>query len=289
VGALALVGPPLSNETYEALGSLIMLAMERTQAMEELTRNRALQENERLKNALLDSVAHEFRTPLTGIKASVTSLLSSPELDLEQHRELLTIIDEEADRLNRLVAQAAEMAQLDAGDFRLDLASCDVRELVAAAVATAGKWLNNRLIDVAIPEVLPHVSADFERMSGVFAQILENAGKYSEPGALIRVTAESAGHDVVVRISDTGPGIDEAEQARIFDKFFRGRKLRYKARGTGMGLAIAKVVVEAHGGTIIVSSRPGIGSVFTVRVGAAQDSSGVALIKHDHTDVPRGE
>jgi len=124
VGAVALIGPPVSNEIGEALGSLIGLAMERTNALEELTRNKAQQENERLRSALLDSVSHEFRTPLTGIKASVTSLLSSTDLDPEQRQELLTVIDEESDRLNRLVAQAADMAQLDAGDFRLDLSAC---------------------------------------------------------------------------------------------------------------------------------------------------------------------
>jgi len=101
-------------------------------------------------------------------------------------------------------------------------------------------------------------------MRDVFAQLLENAGKYTDTGALIRLTAEARAEDVVVRVSDTGHGIEEPEQQRIFDKFFRGRKMRYKARGTGMGLAIAKVIVEAHGGAICVTSRPGIGSVFAV-------------------------
>lgn len=264
VGAVAILGQPLSSETYEALSSLIGLAMERTEAIEELTRTRVIQENERLRSALLDSVSHEFRTPLTGIKASVTSLLTANELDAEQRKELLTIIDEEADRLNRLVAQAGEMAQLDAGDFELDRAPHDLREIVDAAVESARKWLDKRKVDVDIPNTLPRVNVDFDRIRAVMAQLLENAGKYSESGALVRVNAESAGSCVLVRVSDTGIGIDETELARVFDKFFRGRNVRYKARGTGMGLAIAKVVIEAHGGTIRVMSRKGIGSVFTV-------------------------
>lgn len=264
VGAIAIVGQPLSNETYEALSSLIGLAMERTDAIEELTHNRVTQENERLRSALLDSVSHEFRTPLTGIKASVTSLLTGDELDGHQRKELLTIIDEEADRLNHLVAQAGEMAQLSAGDFELDRAPHDLREIVDSAVESARKWLDKRTLQVHVPDAVPRVYVDFERIRAVIAQLLENAGKYSEPGALVRVAAECATDRVLVRVSDTGIGIDEGEQARVFDKFFRGRKVRYKARGTGMGLAIAKVVVEAHGGAITVMSRKAIGSVFTV-------------------------
>jgi len=152
IGAVAVIGPRLSNETYEALGSLIGLAMERTQAIEELARNQAMQENERLRTALLDSVSHEFRTPLTGIKASVTGLLSSADLDAEQRKELLTIIDEESDRLNRLVAQAAEMAQLEAGDFQLELSAADVHDVVREAVASARKWLEQRKVEVSVPE-----------------------------------------------------------------------------------------------------------------------------------------
>jgi two-component system sensor histidine kinase KdpD len=272
VGAVAVIGQRLSHETYEALGSLIGLAMERTHAIEELSRNQALQENERLRTALLDSVSHEFRTPLTGIKASVTGLLSSADLDPEQRKELLTIIDEESDRLNRLVAQAAEMAQLEAGDFQLDLSARDVHEIVSAAVVNARKWLERRKVEVSIPDEMPRVLVDADRMRDVLAQLLENAGKYSETGTLIRVAAEEEDDRVLVRVSDTGPGIEEAEQARIFDKFFRGRRMRYKARGTGMGLAIAKVIVEAHRGNISVMSRPGIGSVFTVAVPMAREA-----------------
>ena len=126
VGALGVTGDELSRETLDALGSLAGLAIERARALEALSKNRAEQEHERLRTALLDSVTHEFRTPLTSIKASVTTLLSAATLDDQGRRELLTVIDEETDRLNRLVGEAAEMAQLDSGMFKLDLAAaCD--------------------------------------------------------------------------------------------------------------------------------------------------------------------
>ena len=119
VGALGIAGGSLSRESLEAIGSLAGLSIERARALEQLTATRAAQESEKLRSALLDSVTHEFRTPLTGIKASVTSLLSTPNLDNAPRQELLTVIDEETDRLNRLVGEAAEMAQLDSGMFKL--------------------------------------------------------------------------------------------------------------------------------------------------------------------------
>ena len=120
MGALAMVGVTLSRETLEAIGSLVGVTAERTRAIEELAESRAMQENEKLRSALLDSVTHEFRTPLTSIKASVTALLEENTLDPAQQRELLSVIDEETDRLNRLVGEAAEMAQLDSQMVRLE-------------------------------------------------------------------------------------------------------------------------------------------------------------------------
>ena len=132
VGALGVTGDELSRETLDALGSLAGLAIERARALEALSKNRAEQEHERLRTALLDSVTHEFRTPLTSIKASVTTLLSGAALDDQGRRELLTVIDEETDRLNRLVGEAAEMAQLDSGMFKLDLQPHAIQEALAA-------------------------------------------------------------------------------------------------------------------------------------------------------------
>ena len=119
VGSLGLEGAVLSRETLEAVGSLIAISIERAGAVETLTRAEATRESEKLRSALLDSVTHEFRTPLTSIKASVTTLLSTPQIDPDGRKDLLTVIDEETDRLNHLVGEAAEMAQLDAQQVEL--------------------------------------------------------------------------------------------------------------------------------------------------------------------------
>jgi two-component system sensor histidine kinase KdpD len=263
VGALGVTGDELSRETLDALGSLAGLAIERARALEALSKNRAEQEHERLRSALLDSVAHEFRTPLTSIKASVTTLLSGSILDESGRRDLLTVIDEETDRLNRLVGEASEMAQLDAGMFKLDLHPHAIQEAIEPAVLDAKAVLDGHPVEIVASDTLPKVRMDLPRIREVLMHLLENAGKYSGPGVPIKVTSEVQEDQLVTSVADRGSGIDSFEQSLIFDKFYRGRNQRYSAPGTGMGLAIAKVIVEAHGGKIGVVSQLGSGSVFS--------------------------
>jgi two-component system sensor histidine kinase KdpD len=263
VGALGVTGDELSRETLDALGSLAGLAIERARALEALSKNRAEQEHERLRTALLDSVTHEFRTPLTSIKASVTSLLSGGALDEQGRTELLTIIDEETDRLNRLVGEAAEMAQLDSGMFKLDLQPHVIQDALQPALDDAKASLENHPVEVVVAADLPRVRIDVQRIREVLMHLLENAGKYSDPGVSIKVTSAVKGDQLITSVADRGPGIDSFEQSLIFEKFYRGQHQRYTAPGTGMGLAIAKVIVEAHGGTIGVVSQLGSGSVFS--------------------------
>jgi len=263
VGALAVTGYELSRETLDALGSLVGLAVERARALEALSKHRAEQEHERLRTALLDSVTHEFRTPLTSIKASITTLLSGAPLGEQEKRELLTVVDEETDRLNRLVGEAAEMAQLDAGMFQLDLRPHSIQDALQPALGDAKSSLENHPVEVAAASDLPMVRMDAQRIREVLMHLLENAGKYSPPGSPIKITAEVKDDRLVISVADRGPGIDSFEQSLIFEKFYRGQHQRYTAPGTGMGLAIAKVIVEAHGGTIGVISQLGSGSVFS--------------------------
>jgi two-component system, OmpR family, sensor histidine kinase KdpD len=271
VGALGVTGDELSRETLDALGSLAGLAIERARALEALSKNRAEQEHERLRTALLDSVTHEFRTPLTSIKASVTTLLSGAVLDDQGRRDLLTVIDEETDRLNRLVGEAAEMAQLDSGMFKLDLQPHAIQDALEPALEDAKSSLETHPVEVVADAALPKVRIDVQRIREVLMHLLENAGKYSDPGVPIKVTSEVRDNQLVTSVADRGPGIDSFEQSLIFEKFYRGQHQRYTAPGTGMGLAIAKVIVEAHGGTIGVVSQLGSGSVFSFTLPLEKD------------------
>jgi two-component system sensor histidine kinase KdpD len=261
-GALGLSGAMPSRETLEALGTLIAIAIERTGAVESLSRAEASRESEKLRTAILDSITHEFRTPLTGIKASVTTMLADPSLESSQRHELLSVINEESDKLNHLVGEAAEMAQLDANQVELHREPHPINDAIACALDEAKQRLATHPVELRIPDALPVLSLDLERITSVLVQLLENAAKYSSAESPIRVTAEANENKVTVSVADHGPGIDDYEQALVFDKFYRGKNERYRVQGTGLGLAIAKAVVEAHGGTIGVTSQPGHGSVF---------------------------
>jgi two-component system sensor histidine kinase KdpD len=251
----------LSRETLDALGSLIAISIERAGAMERLSRSEAARASEQLRSVLLDSVTHAFRTPLTSIKASVTSMLSSSPLDDSQRVELLTIINEESDRLNRLVGEAAEMAQLEAHKVTLDLGSHEMSDAVASAIEKSKPALSQHPVEVRL-ENLPTVQMDIARIAEVLSQLLENAAKYSPPQSPIHITGELKNGALMISVADRGPGIEDMEQSLIFEKFYRGRNQRVQVQGTGMGLAIAKAIIEAHNGQIGVMSQPGHGSVF---------------------------
>ena len=263
IGIFAVIGPLLSRETMEAIGSLIAIAVERTATMERLTKSEASRESDRLRSLLLDSITHEFRTPLTSIKGSAEVLLAeAPQLKPEL-RDLLTVIDEEADRLNRLVGEAAEVAQLDGHQITLHFEPHPISEAIDAAVRESRHSLEKHTVEKNVPADLPPVRMDLERITEVLSQLLENAGKYSPPDAAIRITAEAKDGKLTTSVADHGAGIDDMEQSMIFEKFYRGRDQRLLIQGTGMGLAIAKAIVELHGGTIGVTSQLGHGSVFS--------------------------
>jgi two-component system sensor histidine kinase KdpD len=262
VGAIGISGAVLSRESLDALSTLFAIAIERTRAMENVGKAEASRENEKLRSAILDSVAHEFRTPLTAIKASVTSMLAGG-LDAVHQQELLTVIDEESDRMNHLVEEATQMARLESKEVELDRRPQNIREAVERALNEAKKSIGTHPVNCQVPEDLPPVVFDFELIVNVLRQLLENAGKYSPPAAPVQISVERFDGTARINVADRGPGIDELEQALIFDKFYRGKDNRYSVQGTGMGLAIAKAVVEAHGGTISVTSQLGQGSVFS--------------------------
>jgi two-component system sensor histidine kinase KdpD len=263
VGALGIVGTNVARQTLDAISSLVAIAVERAGAVEKLAVTQASHESERLRSVLLDSVTHDFRTPLTSIKASAEALLGDTSLDQTARRELLTVINEESDRLDRLVGEAAEMAQLDAGAVELHLQPHQIREAIDEAIASAKSSTAKHPVEVVAADSLPRVRMDLRRISEVLAQLIDNAAKYSPAGTQITITSELQAGKLITSVADHGPGIDSFEQGTIFEKFYRGRGQRSSIQGTGMGLAIAKALVEAHGGAISVVSQLDRGSVFS--------------------------
>ena len=270
IGSFGISGAPLTRQTLEAVGTLLGIAIERTRAVEQLSRTEADRQSERLKSALLDSITHNFRTPLTSIKASVTSLLSTRPPQGSQQQELLEIMNEECDRLNKLVEDASEMSRLEAGEIELEFHAVPVQELIDTALANCKTSLLARNVARQIPAGIPPVRADLTRAKEVLVHLLENANLYSEKDQPIVVSAENNGNFVLFSVADHGPGIETMEQGLIFDKFYRGKDQRSVIQGTGMGLPISKAIVEAHGGTISVTSQLNHGSVFTFTLPVAR-------------------
>jgi two-component system, OmpR family, sensor histidine kinase KdpD len=259
LGSLALVGAVPSAQTVRAIVNLVAITIEKARALEDASHAEAARHNEQLKAALLDSLAHDIKTPLTSIKAAVTSLLGREAGD---DRELLTIIDEEADRLNRIAAEVVEMARIDARKLHLEKRPVAVDELIAAALDEFAALLKDRGPILHIAGDLPEALADPELAGQVVKQLVENALKYSPRGSPLTISAQAQGGKIVIGVADRGPGIEDNERLLIFDKFYRGRQHRFDTQGTGMGLAIARGIVEAHGEKIWVESEPGHGSAF---------------------------
>ncbi len=274
IGSLGIAGAQLSDAVLSAICQLAAIAMERARVQEAINRTEFTRQNERLKSTLLDALAHEFKTPLTSIKAAISTVLSQRNHD-EVENELLTIVEEEADRLTELVTESIKIARIGAGHIQLHRQPFAVVALVSAAMAKLKNLCDGRAIRVSIPEGLPEVDVDLDLAELVLRQLLVNALKYSPSSAAIEVSAEEREEWIAVHVSDNGPGIPDAEQASVFEKFYRGQADRQRTAGTGMGLTIAREIVQAHGGEIWLESEPGRGAKFSFtlpRVPATGDS-----------------
>jgi two-component system sensor histidine kinase KdpD len=259
-GLLVIKGVRLSNDTLEAIGGLVSVSIDRDQALEASTRGEAAKESERLRSLMIDSITHELRTPLTAIKAAASTLLQPQALAEEEKTDLLTVIDEESDRLNRLVSEVVEMAQLDTQEVHMTFAPVQVRTMVDQGIDALSSLLEGREVSVRLG-TLPAVMADADFVSKVLSNLIENATKYSPAGSPIFISAERRGEVVQISVADRGMGVDLSEQGLIFERFYRAQGP--KTSGTGMGLAISRAIIEAHHGALNVTSQLGEGSVFS--------------------------
>jgi two-component system sensor histidine kinase KdpD len=271
VGALVVVaGGPDSSGFGEAerrvlatFANQAALAVEQVQQEEQRNRAVALQETDRLRTALLNSVSHDLRTPLASIKASASSLLDRDIQWSDAERdEFLTIINTEVDRLTRLVHNLLDMSRIEAGALDPRLVECSLAEVVGPVVSRA-RAASRQRVDVDVPDELPPVLVDPVRLDQVLTNLLDNARAYAAGGP-VQVVARQAGGTVELRIVDHGPGIPGLERERIFDQFYRLKGGGRRPEGTGMGLAICRGIVEAHGGRLRVETTPGGGATFVL-------------------------
>jgi two-component system sensor histidine kinase KdpD len=246
---------PTTMRLLTTFAAQIGLFIERTRLAREADRARLLEESDQLKSALLSSVSHDLRTPLSAIKASATVLLQEDvALDAAARYDLLSAINEETDRLNRLVGDLLDMSRIEAGALRLKLDWCDLDELIRAVVHRLSPHMTAFQVQFDWPANLPFVYADYVQIDRVMTNLLENAVRFAPPGSAIKVSAEARAATVTIAVTNQGPAIPERLHPHLFGKFYRVSEDRAPGMGTGLGLSICKGIIEAHGGRIWVES-----------------------------------
>jgi K+-sensing histidine kinase KdpD len=220
---------------------------------------------EERRSSLLSALSHDLRTPLAAITGAATMLRDeSAAIDSEQRREMLDTICEEADRLERLVRNLLDMTRLESGALAVKRQWLPLEEIVGSALTRLEAQLDGRPVRTDLPADLPLVSGDAVLLEQVFVNLLENAAKYTPAGSAVEISARAApGSAIVIEVADRGPGIAPGEESRLFEKFFRGRAPDPAgSTSAGLGLAICRGVISAHGGTIVAANRAGGGAVF---------------------------
>jgi two-component system sensor histidine kinase KdpD len=268
VGALGWRPARLSREVATAVSAQVAIVLARSIAIEASARMEAAREGERLRTALIDSLTHELRTPLTSIRAAATTLREANGLDEAGRLDLAAIVDEESARLDLLIGEAVEMAEIDANVVQVRSVPQHPRALLEQAVEESRAALAGHRVTIAVEE--PDRLGETDRpawfdphlLGRVLRHLLENAARFTPPGGRITLSSRRGGERLEFCVQDNGPGIDALDLPLIFEKFYRGKKSSSGGKGTGMGLAIARAILAAHGGGIEASSVPSKGASF---------------------------
>ncbi|HET9372976.1 MAG TPA: ATP-binding protein [Vicinamibacterales bacterium] len=275
IGLLAATGRPIEPGTLDTLAGVVAIAVERAQFLEERKAADLTRQSEELKSALLASLGHDLRTPLTAIRIAASNLKAA-ELGDGDRAEQSDVILTEAERLTRLFENILEMARIDAGGVAADSRWAHPSEIIAAARAQLEQTLAGHPVDVVVDPDVP-VQLDPRLTGSALAHVLENAAQYAPAGSTIHVQANVTDEGLVVRVRDHGPGIGSAELGHLFERFYRGDAGRSRVSGTGVGLSIARELLAVEGGRIWAENRPEGGAEFTIVVPAAVKASPQAV------------
>jgi two-component system sensor histidine kinase KdpD len=253
---------PEQRRLLESSASLIALAIERDESVLDAHQAQLRIEAEQLRNSLLSSVSHDLRTPLATIAGAASNLLEGAT---DGERDLLQTVVDESQRLNRLVENLLDMARLDAGAVALSRQWHVLEEIVGLALAAVKRELKGHGVRVEIPRDFPLLLVDAVLLEQVFVNLLENALRYTAADSTIDVAASIVGKSAQIRVADNGPGLPAGSEQTVFDKFFRGSSIAPDGRrGVGLGLAICRAIVEAHGGRISAANRSAGGAEFLI-------------------------
>jgi two-component system, OmpR family, sensor histidine kinase KdpD len=264
IGSLGICGTVLPDTALQALCNLVAGGLVKLRAQQAASQADAARQSQEFRSTLLDAIAHEFNTPLASIKTATSSILTGIVESPEDWKDLLSVVDEEADRLKRFVSDALQLARVDAGRVQLNLEPHSIDQIVQVLCEEMRPITEGRLMAVNVSSNLPPVMIDGVLMKLAIRQLADNALKYSSPPAPVEISARAEDNELAVTVGDRGHGIPDTERSKIFEKFYRLPADRLRVPGTGMGLAIARQIVEAHGGHMSVESRDGGGSIFSI-------------------------
>jgi two-component system sensor histidine kinase KdpD len=261
IGAITLEAQHLSPLVVDGIASIAAIAFERAHSLEKEALAEAARQSEQLRAAVLDALAHAFKTPLTAIMACSSGLLEAGAVGPEE-RELIQLIDSEADHLNDLATRLLQTARLDLNAIRVKQQSCTLESLISAVLAPFSGRFEGRTVEVSVVDGDVPVSGDCELIATAISQLVDNAVKYSDPQSRIVLRALAAGKEILVSVHNIGPVIAEEHREHIFERFYRSPGAEQRAAGTGLGLSITRKIAEAHSGRVWVSSSESAGTTF---------------------------
>jgi two-component system, OmpR family, sensor histidine kinase KdpD len=260
IGAMAIRGN-LDSLVINALASLTAITLDRCISFQKESQIETAHQSERLRAAVLDSLAHAVKTPLTAIQTAIAGLSEVGELNATQ-QELAALIDDESRKLSQLSAQLLQTAKLEPQELNVSYDEILVRDLVEKAIEEQSGTLAGHPVEVKVPDAKLTVRGDHELLSMALTQYLDNAGKYSYAGAAVEVVARESHSEVVISVHNSGPAIPISDRERIFQRFFRSEGTMHLAAGTGIGLSTVKMAAEAHHGHVWVISNATEGTTF---------------------------
>jgi two-component system, OmpR family, sensor histidine kinase KdpD len=257
VASLALRGATMPVAVLQGIANLVAIGLERARAQDLAQQIEAARQSEQLRTTLIDAMAHEFKTPLTLIRAATTSLLANPEIPATNRTEQLAIANEEAEHLQELIDDAIEMARLDTARIEIHPELANLDETLKEVVSSMQAEIDEHPVQVVLNGPAQPLAFDKRLMKLAIRQLLDNALKYTAPDTPVQMTAHINNDVVTVDVTDYGVGIPIEEQRRIFERFYRSASVKGQIPGSGLGLSIAHGIVRAHDGELTVSSHPG--------------------------------
>lgn len=278
VGSLAFKPATLSREVAASIAAQVAIVITRAHAIEASARLEAARSTDRLRSALIDSLTHELRTPLTAIRAAASTLVDGYGLDDESRTELATIVDEESSRLDSLIGEAMEIAEIESDGIRVKPEPLHTGTFLEQAIEESHDQLATHRVTIIVQQPDTPVWFDPHLIGRVLRHLLENAARYTPANSRILLHSRRTPEFLEFLVEDDGPGIDPRDLPLIFEKFYRGRNRRDAATGSGMGLAITRALLAAHGGTINVESLQGRGTTFRIRIPMVERS--LPVVEH---------